>query len=141
MNPEDAELLTRLNEGKVVQLSPKGISMLPFIRCGHDKVRVHYEANVEVGDIVLAYYMDHLILHRVYAVHGSRFILMGDGNLKGIEEVDCSAIWGKVTEIVKEDGRCYKPNKVWLWRHTIPLRHFMLKIRRKWYKLRHLNPE
>ena len=141
MNPEDAELLARLNEGKVVQLSPRGISMLPFIRCGHDKVRVHQEANVGVGDIVLAYYKDHLILHRIYAIDGSRFILMGDGNLKGNEEVEKSEVWGKVIEIVKENGRCHKPHKAWLWRHTQPMRRIMLKIRRKWYKIRHLNPE
>lgn len=141
MNPEDAELLAQLNEGKVVQLSPIGISMLPFIRCGYDKVRVHQEEDVAVGDIVLAYYKDHLILHRIYAIERERLILMGDGNLKGNEEVERSEVWGKVTEIVKEDGRCHKPHKAWLWRHTLPVRRVMLKTRRKWYQFRHLNPE
>ncbi len=141
MNPEDAELLACLNEGKVVQLSPKGMSMLPFIRCGHDKVRVYKEANVTVGDIVLAYYKNHLILHRIYAIKGQRFILMGDGNLKGNEEVERSEVWGKVIEIVKENGRSHKPHKAWLWRHTLPMRRIVLKISRKWYQFRHLNPE
>lgn len=141
MNPEDAELLARLNEGKIVQISPRGISMLPFIHCGHDKVRLRKDANVAVGDIVLAYYQDHLILHRIYAIEGERFILMGDGNLKGNEVVDRSDVWGKAIGIVKENGRCQKPHKARFWRHTLPLRRIMLKIRRKWYKLRNLNPE
>lgn len=141
MNPEDEALLARLNEGKIVQISPRGISMLPFIHCGRDKVRVRKEENVVVGDIVLAYYKDHLILHRIYAIEGSRIILMGDGNIKGNEVVDRSDVWGKVIEIVKENGRCHQPHKAWFWRHTLPMRRIMLKIRRKWYKLRNLNPE
>lgn len=135
MNPEDAELLERLNEGKVVQLSPRGVSMLPFIHCGYDKVRVYKEAKVAVGDIVLAPYNGHLFLHRVYAIEGSRLILMGDGNLKGNEVVDKADVWGTVTEIVKPDGHCIKPHKAWLWRHLLPMRKYLLKIHRKWNKL------
>ena len=136
-----AELLKQLNEGKVVQLTPQGISMLPFIQGGRDKVRIRKEDKVGVGDIVLVPYGGHLILHRVYAMEGTRLTLMGDGNLKGNEEVDRSEVWGRVIEIVKPDGRCFKPHKAWLWRHTKPFRRRMLKLRRKWYKLRNLNPE
>lgn len=141
MDAANAELLERLNEGKVIQLTPQGISMLPFIQGGRDKVQVHKEEEVGVGDIVLVPYGGHLILHRIYAVEGTRLILMGDGNLKGNEVVDKSEVWGKVTEIVKADGRHCKPNRAWLWRHTLPFRRIMLKLRRKWYKLRNLNPE
>lgn len=141
MSPENAELLERLNEGKIVQITPRGISMLPFIRGGCDKVRIRKEEKVRVGDIVLAPYNGHMILHRVYAVEGSRLVLMGDGNLKGNEVVEESQVWGTVKEIVKPNGRCRKPNKAWFWRHTLPFRRLMLKLRRKWYKLRGLNPE
>lgn len=130
----NAELLKQLNEGKIVQLSPQGISMLPFIQGGRDKVRVHQEERIGVGDIVLAPHKGHLILHRVYAIEGTRLILMGDGNLKGNETVGQPDVLGKVIEIVKPDGRCLKPHKAWLWRHTKPFRRLMLKLHRKWYK-------
>ena len=137
----NAELLERLAEGKTVQLTPQGISMLPFIQGGRDKVRIHKEEKVGVGDIVLAPHDGRLILHRVYAVEGTRLTLMGDGNLKGNEVVDESEVWGTVMEIVKPDGSCRQPRKAWMWRHTKPMRKLMLKLRRKWYRLRGLNPE
>lgn len=136
-----AELLKQLNEGRLVQITPMGISMLPFIQGGRDKVRIRKEEKSGVGDIVLVPYGGHLILHRVYAIEGTKLVLMGDGNLKGTEVVEQSEVWGRVTEIVKTDGRCRKPHKAWLWRHTKPLRKLMLKLRRKWCKLRGLNPE
>ena len=137
----NVELLVRLNEGKMIQLTPQGISMLPFIQGGRDKVRIHKEEKVGVGDIVLAPHDGRLILHRVYIIEGTRLGLMGDGNLKGMEWIDRSGVWGTVMEIVKPDGRCRKPRKAWLWRHTKPFRKLMLKLRRKWYQLRGMNPE
>lgn len=137
----NAELLERLSEGKTVQLTPQGISMLPFIQGGRDKVRVRKEERIDVGDIVLAPHNGRLLLHRVYAIEGTRLTLMGDGNLKGKELVDRQDVWGKVLEIVKPGGRCRKPHKAWFWRHTLFLRRLMLKLRRKWYKLRGLNSE
>ena len=135
------ELLERLDEGKVIQFTPQGISMLPFIQGGRDKVRIQKEEKIEVGDIVLVPHGGRLILHRVYAMEGTKLILMGDGNLKGNEMVDKTEVLGTVMEIVKPDGRCCKPHKAWLWRHTQPFRRMMLKLRRKWYKLRGWNPE
>ena len=137
----NAELFEQLNRGKVIQLTPQGISMLPFIQGGRDKVRIHKEERIEVGDIVLAPHNGRLILHRVYAIDGTRLTLMGDGNLKGNEVVDKSEVWGKVLEIVKTEGRCRRPHKAWFWRHSLSLRRVMLKLRRKWYKMRGLNPE
>lgn len=137
----NAELLERLSEGKTVQLTPQGISMLPFIQGGRDKVRVRKEGRIDVGDIVLVPHNGRLLLHRVYAIEGTRLTLMGDGNLKGTEMVDGEDVWGKVLEIVKPSGRSCKPHKAWFWRHTLFLRRLMLKLRRKWYKLRGLNPE
>ena len=135
------EMKARLEEGKVVQLAPQGISMLPFIHGGRDKVLVRKEAVVKEGDIVLVPHGDHLILHRVYAIHGPRLTLMGDGNLKGVEEVDLSEVMGTVVQILKPNGCCIKPRKAWLWRHARAVRRPILKLRRKWCKLWKKNPE
>ena len=132
--PLSEALLEKLREGKIVQLAPKGISMIPFIRGGQDKVLVRKEESVNVGDIVLVVYQDRMILHRVYAINGSRLTLMGDGNLQGTEEVGLEEVLGTVLQIIKPDGRCRKPKKAWLWRHVLPLRRYLLKIDRKWNK-------
>ena len=135
------EMEERLKQGKVIQFVPQGISMLPFIQGGRDKVLVRKETEVKVGDIVLVPYGGHLILHRVYAINGSHLTLMGDGNLKGTEELDASEVLGTAVQIIKPNCRCRKPHKAWLWRHTLPVRRYMLKLRRKWHQLRKLNPE
>ena len=62
-------------------------------------------------------------------------VLMGDGNLEGMEEVTEEEILGTVVEIVHK-GRRRKPGKAWFWRHSLPMRKYLLKLHRKWNKLR-----
>jgi hypothetical protein len=127
--------LESLQEGKLVAIIPQGISMLPFIEGGVDQVFLLKKEKVTVGDIVLVEYKGKHILHRVYAIDGEKVILMGDGNLEGTEEVMVEEVMGTVVEIVHK-GRRRKPGKAWLWRHSLPLRRYMLKLHRKWNKLR-----
>ncbi len=131
----NAELLEKLLEGKTVQLAPQGISMLPFIHGGSDKVLVRKEERIDVGDIVLAPYHGRLILHRVYAINGTRLILMGDGNLKGHEELDRSEVCGKVLKIVKPNGHSRKLTRACLWRKLLPVRKPLMKLYMKWNKI------
>ena len=125
------EMLKKLEEGKLVQLVPQGISMLPFVCGGRDRVVVGRKESVRVGDIVLVPHRGHLIMHRVYAINGSQLVLMGDGNLRGNELVEKSEVWGTVLQIVKPNGRFCKPHKAWLWRHLLPIRKYLLKAYRK----------
>lgn len=135
LNPTDADLLLRLREGKVVVTPTQGASMRPFIEGGKDKALIRKQEEIRVGDIVMVPYGNMVILHRVYAIEGSRLVLMGDGNLKGNELVDKSDVLGTAIEIIKPNGRCRKPNKAWFWRHTLPIRKYLLKIYNKWNKL------
>lgn len=135
LNPTDADLLLRLREGKVVVTPTQGASMRPFIEGGKDKALIRKQEEISVGDIVMVPYGNMVILHRVYAIEGSRLVLMGDGNLKGNELVDKSDVLGTAIEIIKPNGRCRKPNKAWFWRHTLPIRKYLLKIYNKWNKL------
>ena len=141
IGPIDAELWERLREGKIVAVRTMGLSMFPFIHGGRDKVLVRKQDRVSVGDIVMVPYRGIVIMHRVYAIDGSKLILMGDGNLQGTEVVDRSEVCGTALEIVKPNGRCRKPHKAWLWRHSLPFRSVMLKICRKWYRLWNHNTE
>ena len=127
--------LESLQEGKLIAIVPQGISMLPFIEGGMDQVFLLKKEKVIVGDIVLVEYRGKHILHRIYAIDGEKVILMGDGNLEGTEEVMVEEVMGTVVEIVHK-GRRRKPGKAWLWRHSLPLRRYLLKIHRKWNKLR-----
>ena len=139
LGSKDAELLSGLREGKMVLTPTQGNSMRPFIHGGLDKVLVRKEEDVTVGDIVMVPYGGVIILHRVYAINGSRLILMGDGNLVGNEVVDKADVWGTAVEIIKPDGRRCKPKKAWLWRHALPFRRILLKLHRKWYRIRNKN--
>ena len=130
--------LESLKEGKVVAIVPQGISMLPFIKGGACRVYLLKKEKVEVGDIVLADYHGKHLLHRVYAIDGEEITLMGDGNLEGTEQVTATDILGTVVEMVSSDGCHHKPKKAWLWRKLLPVRKYLLKIHRKWDKLRQL---
>ena len=135
MEALDQKLVERLSKGNRVPIIPQGISMLPFIRGGEDRVMLRKEDHVGVGDVVLVKYGNHMILHRVYAVEGSTLVLMGDGNLKGNERVKREEVLGKALEVIKPDGRCRKLGKAWFWRHSLPMRRYLLKLHRKWNKL------
>ena len=130
--------LESLKEGKVVAIVPQGISMLPFIKGGACRVYLLKKEKVEVGDIVLADYHGKHLLHRVYAIDGEEITLMGDGNLEGTEQVTATDILGTAVEMVSPDGCHHKPKKAWLWRKLLPVRKYLLKIHRKWDKLRQL---
>lgn len=130
------EVARLLAEGHKVVMIPKGRSMLPFIREGRDKVVLAKPGTLRVGDIVLAYFGNRYVLHRVIRLEGDQVTLMGDGNLYGTEVGLTNEVAGVVTEIITSNGRHRKPSRGWLWRKALPIRKYLLKIYRKWNKLR-----
>ena len=130
------EVAHLLDEGREVVITPKGRSMLPFIRGEVDQIKLRQPDSLSVGDIVLAYFGNRYVLHRIVAIHRDEIVLMGDGNLKGTEQGNRSDVVGKVVEIVTPDHRHHKPGKAWLWRHTLFLRKYQLKVYRKWNRLK-----
>ena len=118
-----------LAEGKEVKMTPKGNSMLPFIKGGRDSVvLVRPTKDFEVGDIVLAKVGNRFIMHRVFAVKGKNLILMGDGNICGTEHCVSDDVIALVTEIHKENGKKVIPGKAAFWRRIRPLRRYILAI-------------
>ena len=128
------EVARLLAEGRDVIMTPKGISMLPFIRGDIDSVLLRKREQIEVGDIVLAYFGGVYILHRVIATDQATVTLMGDGNLQGTEKGKRSDVLGTVVEIIGPDGKHRSPGKGRLWYKLLPVRKYLLKIRRKWNK-------
>lgn len=122
-------LETLLMEGREVEMTPKGSSMLPFIKGDRDSVVLTKPSKpFEVGDIVLAKADGRYIMHRVFSVEGNDLTLMGDGNIRGTESCASSDVIGLVTEIHKENGKVVKPGKGALWRTLIPFRRYILAI-------------
>ena len=118
-----------INEGKEVLMTPKGSSMLPFIKGDRDSVVLTKPSKpFEVGDIVLAKVGQRYIMHRIFAVEGDSLTLMGDGNVCGTESCHTSDVIGLVTEIRKENGKIVKPGKGALWRSLRPIRRYILAI-------------
>lgn len=133
------EVARLLTEGRDVVLVPKGRSMLPFIRGGTDKVllRKPLATALSVGDIVLARIDEgQYVMHRIIAIADERITLMGDGNLHGTEVVERNDVAGKVVEIITPKGQHCKPSSGWLWRKLLPIRKYLLKVYRKWNKLK-----
>jgi len=121
---EEAAVL--LEEGRDVLLTPKGNSMLPFIRNGKDEVTLHKEASVAPGDIALVRLPGRYVLHRVIRVDGSSVTLMGDGNIAGTETCSQADVLGTVKAI---NGKA--PAKGRLWRFLKPIRRYLLAIYRR----------
>ena len=129
------EVAQLLGKGREVVMTPKGRSMLPFIRGEVDRIKLRQPDSLRVGDIVLAYFGNRYVLHRIVAINGDEITLMGDGNLKDTEQGIRANVIGKVVEIITPDDRQHKPTKAWLWRHTLFFRKYLLKVYRKWNKL------
>lgn len=127
------EVVQLLSEGREVVMTPKGISMLPFIRGEVDRVKLQRPDKLKVGDIVLAHFGGNYVIHRIIAIKEDNVVLMGDGNLH-TEQGKRSDVLGMVTEIIKPNNRRHKPGSAWLWRHILPLRPYLLKVYRKWNK-------
>ena len=130
------EVARLLDEGREVVITPKGRSMLPFIRGEVDRVKLRHPSELGVGDIVLAHFGGRYVMHRIIDIKGDKITLMGDGNLRETEQGERSEVNGVVTEIIKPGNHHCKPGKAWLWRHTLFLRKYLLKVYRKWMKLK-----
>lgn len=129
------EVARMLDEGREVIITPKGKSMLPFIRGEVDRVKLRHPDELRVGDIVLAHFRGRYVMHRIIDIKEDKITLMGDGNLKETEQGERSEVKGVVAEIIKPGNRHCKPGKAWLWRRSLFLREYLLKVYRKWMKM------
>lgn len=137
------EVKKYVRQGSRVTIRTKGNSMLPFIRGDVDSVELSVpSAPYAEGDIVLAEVApDHYILHRIWAIRGEQVLLMGDGNCRGREKCRLENLIAKVDYIVLPSERKKDPNTCFarfiarLWRLLLPVRRYLLFIRRHWVAL------
>ena len=119
-----------LDEGREVNFTPLGNSMLPFIRGGKDSVVLCKKPSVEEGDIVLVRLPGRYVLHRVIAREGVNLTLMGDGNLAFTESCTVADVMGTVSAIHR-GKRTVVPGKGRFWRFLMPFRRYILAIYRR----------
>lgn len=131
--PEIARLVA---EGTKVTFTPKGISMLPFIRGDRDSVVLVKADDLRIGDIALARIGSYYVLHRIIGIDAGVVTLMGDGNIAGIEKCTCEDILA-IAETIRKDGReidCRSNNhlrKAEIWKRMLPVRRYLLAIYRR----------
>ena len=119
-----------LKEGHMVEFSPRGVSMRPFIEGGRDRVILKTCKEPRVGMIVLARVNNTFVLHRIYKITGEEIILRGDGNLKGEEVCTEADIIGRVVQI-KIMGKRKRVTRGRIWRHLpVFIKRWYLKIYR-----------
>jgi len=123
-------------EGSEVTFVPKGNSMLPFIRGGLDSVVLVKADDIGVMDIVLARANSTFVIHRIIAMDGDEVVLMGDGNIAGVERCHRKDVLAKVAAIVKDGRRGDCTGwahwiKARIWKGLLPLRRYLLAIYRR----------
>ena len=76
----------RLNAGQKVKIPVAGKSMEPFLQNGDLVVLKRFEENDLVnGKIVLAYFNNAYVLHRIVRIKENTVTLAGDGNIQQVE--------------------------------------------------------
>lgn len=134
------EMSVFLREGRDVKMVPKGVSMLPFIRGGEDRVLLRRKDDYRIGDIVLAELSEgRYVLHRIIAIDGDKVTLMGDGNLVGCEYCRMSDIEAFVAKIYKKSREidCMSASHLRaarVWKSLLPVRRYLLAIYRRLIK-------
>lgn len=131
------EIVSLVEEGREVNFTPKGMSMLPFIRGDRDSVLLGRPLDLRVGDIVLARHSGgSCVLHRIAGMDGDKVVLMGDGNIAGREYCSRSDVMAKVVGILRNGKRvdCTSSSHrflSWIWKVMLPVRRYLLAIYRR----------
>lgn len=129
------EAVKLVEDGICVTLPVDGRSMLPFIIGGEDSVLLEKPQKTEIGDVVLAWVEQcRFVVHRIIAINGDEVTLMGDGNIRGVEQCRLEDIKASVTYVVDKKGkrRNIKDRKhrcgSYIWRRLRPVRRYLLAI-------------
>lgn len=132
------EAIRLVDEGVSVTFPVKGYSMLPFIIGSRESVILQRPLTVRLGDVVLAWVDDcRYVVHRVIGIEGERVILMGDGNIVGVEHCLLSDVKALATHVVDAKGRKRDLYAPWrqrasrLWWQMRPVRRYILAIYRR----------
>ena len=85
-------------QGKMVEMSVTGSSMLPLLKDRVSSVRLVKADDLKVGDIVLFQRNDdHYVLHRIIAIRGGVYDIVGDNQRLPDRNIPAASIIAKVS--------------------------------------------
>lgn len=129
------EAIRLVDDGVYVTLPVNGTSMLPFIIGGKERVVLGQPTSFVVGDVVLAWVDGcRYVVHRILSIDGDQVVLMGDGNIRGVEHCLRQDVKARVSHVVDEKGQRYNLYTPWrvyasrLWTALRPFRRYLLFI-------------
>jgi len=131
------EVARLVAEGEAVTLMTKGASMLPFIVGGRDSVVLVRPEELFPGMIVLAYVQGgRYVLHRILSVDDAKVVLMGDGNIKGVEVCAPADVKAVAVRISRPSGEvdCLSKRhlrQASIWKTLLPVRRWILAVYRR----------
>ncbi len=134
-----------VNEGMQVTFPVKGYSMLPFIIGSRDSVDLVKPVEPKVGDVVLAWVEGcRYVIHRIISIEGDQVVLMGDGNIAGVEHCTIKDVAAIAVNVVTPKGTHHSLYSPWrvrasrLWWRLLPVRRWILAVYRRTYlKFKH----
>lgn len=132
-----------VNEGMRVTFPVKGYSMLPFIIGSRESVDLVKPEKIQKGDVVLAWVENcRYVIHRIIRIDGEQVMLMGDGNIAGVEHCLLKDVAAKAINVVTPKGKHHPLYNPWrvkasrIWWRLLPVRRWILAIyRRTWLKV------
>ena len=136
--PSDNEIIQSaiklVQEGLRVTFPVKGYSMLPFIIGSKESVDLVKPENLQVGHVVLAWVEGcRYVVHRIIEIKGEQVVLMGDGNIAGVEHCQLNDIAALAINVVTPTGKHHPLYSPWRVR---AIRRWILAIyRRTWLKI------
>jgi hypothetical protein len=128
-----SEAIRLVDDGVAVTFPVNGVSMLPFIVGGSEKVILERPEGCKRGSVVLAKVeTGNYVIHRIVAIDGNHVTLMGDGNLSLREHCNWADVRAKVVYVVSAKGKKRSLETFWrkcaakLWYILLPFRRYFL---------------
>ena len=134
----DNELLPQVkqlvSEGHTVTIRVKGNSMRPLLEHERDKAIISPFDILNKGDIVLAeIFPGKFVLHRIIRICDNCITLMGDGNIKCVEECTIDNVIGLAASVVR-NGKVWQSTDLrwrlirYIWPQLKFVRRYLLAV-------------
>lgn len=132
--------------GNSFELRVTGYSMLPLLGRRGDTIIVRRTTTTEpiIGRIAMFRKSNgHIVVHRVREINDGVVTLMGDGNIRDMEQCPRESIVGVVEHVRRSSGQVVSCSsrwwrmreKMWLWQPRI-IRQYALALIRRWINWR-----
>ena len=146
MEGEKKDVEKLLEEGRTIQIFPKGYSMYPLLVPGRDEAVIRSAAGRRLrrGDVVLYRRQSgRLVLHRIWKCKRDCFCMVGDNQTKIEEGVEPFQVKGILVCFVRKGKYIQSSHPIYIlvsrsWLLLRPIRSFIMPLV-AWLKCRNTN--